>query len=65
MPVEKCQLNNKPGFRWGKTGKCYVYNPESKSSITIAKKKALDQGIAIGEYFREIMDRLRKLRHNR
>jgi hypothetical protein len=42
MPVQSCQINNENGFKWGEQGKCYT-GPG-------AKKKALEQGIAIGEY---------------
>lgn len=41
MPLEKCKINNKPGWRWGKQGKCYT-GPE-------AKKKAVKQGLAMGD----------------
>lgn len=61
MPIEKCQQDNKPGFRWNK-GKCFCYNPESKRSTSLARQKAKDIGIKCGDYFREVMDRLRKLR---
>lgn len=39
MPVQKCQVNNKPGFSWGASGKCYT----GKN----AKKQAFAQGMAI------------------
>ena len=65
MPVTRCQANNKPGYKWGDSGKCYTYDPQNKSSETVAKKKAQDQGIAIGEYFREVIDRLRKLKRKK
>lgn len=39
MPVKKCQINGKDGFKWGDEGKCYT-GPD-------AKKKAIAQGIAI------------------
>lgn len=41
MPVQSCQINNQNGFKWGEEGKCYT-GPG-------AKKKALEQGIAIGD----------------
>lgn len=39
MPVKKCQIEGKDGFKWGDEGKCYT-GPD-------AKKKAIAQGIAI------------------
>lgn len=36
MPLKKCHLGKKKGFKWGKSGKCYS-----------SKKKALKQGVAI------------------
>lgn len=39
MPVKKCQINGKSGYKWGDEGKCYT-GPN-------AKKKAIAQGIAI------------------
>jgi hypothetical protein len=39
MPLKECQENNKNGWKWGDSGKCYT-GPG-------AKKKALKQGRAI------------------
>lgn len=39
MPLKKCQIDGKSGWKWGSEGKCYS-GPE-------AKKKAIAQGIAI------------------
>lgn len=50
MPIESCQSNGNPGYRWGNQGKCYTYNPSNEGSKKNAKKKATLQGIAIGEY---------------
>jgi len=44
-----CTKNGKPGFKWGKSGKCYVYTPGNKISRKQAKVKAIKQGLAIGE----------------
>jgi len=38
MPVHKCQINGKPGHKWGQSGKCYT-GPDSE-------KKARQQGVA-------------------
>lgn len=45
MPVQKCQKNNKPGWKWGENGKCYTYS--SKAGSSDAKAKAARQGRAI------------------
>ena len=50
MPVHNCQINNEPGYKWGKAGKCYSYNPDDEGSKKDAKKKAIAQGIAIGDF---------------
>jgi hypothetical protein len=49
MPVKSCQINNEPGYKWGDAGKCYSYTKGDESSINEAKKKAIAQGVAIGD----------------
>lgn len=49
MPINSCSDGDKPGYKWGDAGKCYIYDPNSDSSKTSAKKKALAQGVAIGD----------------
>jgi len=49
MPVNSCSDNGKPGYKWGDAGKCYTYAPGNNKSKTAAKRKALAQGIAIGD----------------
>lgn len=39
MPVKRCNLNGKPGWKWGDSGICYTG--------TEAKQKAERQGIAV------------------
>ena len=39
MPVERCQIDNQDGYRWGPNGKCYT-GPDAES-------KAAEQGRAI------------------
>ncbi len=39
MPLKQCQINGKPGWKWGNEGKCYPGDS--------GKKKAIAQGIAI------------------
>lgn len=49
MPLRQCQINNKPGYAWGRQGKCYEYDPTDDQSKIDAKKKAIAQGVAIGD----------------
>lgn len=49
MPIQSCSGDGKPGFKWGDSGKCYIYNPQDNASRANARKKALAQGIAIGD----------------
>lgn len=65
MPITRCQLNNKPGYKWGSQGKCYTYDPVSKSSETRAKNQAIKQGVATGEYTREKLKELFDLLNNK
>jgi hypothetical protein len=50
MPVNSCSENNQPGFKWGDSGKCYIYERGNAESMGEAKRKATVQGIATGEY---------------
>lgn len=47
MPIEHCRRDGKPGYRWGKTGKCYIYTPGDKASRKRALKRAQAQEQAI------------------
>lgn len=47
MPLMRCQKNNKPGWKWGRSGTCYVYTPGNTTSEKRAKDKALEQMRAI------------------
>lgn len=50
MPVKDCELEGKPGYKWGDKGKCYTYSPDNEGQKRNAKKSAILQGVAIGEY---------------
>tara|TARA_Y100001951_G_scaffold96648_1_gene95552 strand:- start:2140 stop:2517 length:378 start_codon:yes stop_codon:yes gene_type:complete len=39
MPLKKCTIDSKAGYKWGDDGKCYT-GPEGK-------KKAIKQGVAV------------------
>lgn len=45
MPVQRCVLNNKPGFKWGEQGKCFTYTNDAEREV--ARQKAIAQGRAI------------------
>lgn len=49
MPVNPCSENGKPGFKWGDSGKCYLYTSNDESSKKSARRKAIAQGLAIGD----------------
>ena len=47
MPVNKCQVNGTPGYRWGQTGKCYTYDPNDKEGAMSAFNSAARQGAVV------------------
>lgn len=47
MPVERCTVGGKPGYRYGSSGKCYHYMPGNATSRNRAKARAKAQGQAI------------------
>lgn len=47
MPVESCQRDGRPGYRWGQAGTCYTYAPGSDSAREAAHARAARQGRAI------------------
>lgn len=49
MPIESCSESGSPGYKWGDEGKCYIYSPGNEESKNSARRKALAQGIAIGD----------------
>lgn len=49
MPIQSCQYDGKPGYKWGEQGKCYTYTPGNEDSKKRAKTKAFEQGLAIGD----------------
>lgn len=48
MPIQDCQIDDKPGKRWGNSGTCYPYEPGNEESKNEAIKKAMAQAVAIG-----------------
>ena len=49
MPVQVCKSNGQPGFRYGKSGACYIYKAGSEAGRKSAKRKAILQGAAIAQ----------------
>jgi len=47
MPLMRCSLEKKPGWKYGDSGACYTYTAGDKKSESAAKLKAIKQGIAI------------------
>ena len=46
MPVKACKENGQSGFKWGDSGKCYVYPAGDEKASGKAKQKAFLQGFA-------------------
>lgn len=40
MPLQPCEVNGKSGWRWGRKGKCFIYNPNDERSEKRAKSRA-------------------------
>lgn len=47
MPVQECTSGGESGWQWGDAGHCYTYTDEAGSRA--AKRKAIMQGLAIGD----------------
>ncbi len=47
MPIQRCQEGGKPGYKYGKDGKCYAYKAGSLKGEKEAYDKAKAQGAAI------------------
>ena len=46
MPVQRCEEDGKPGFKWGRGGKCYTYSRGNLRAKARARLKAEWQGRA-------------------
>jgi hypothetical protein len=46
MPISSCSDGDKPGYKWGDGGKCYLYTAGDQKSMEAAKMKAQMQGVA-------------------
>lgn len=49
MPILKCTKNNRSGYKCGEEGECYTYTRNNAKSREMAKQKAIDQCLAMGE----------------
>lgn len=47
MPVKSCRDQGSPGYKWGDSGKCYIYKSGDGESREEAKRKAEEQGAAV------------------
>ncbi len=50
MPLNRCEDDGRPGWKWGDTGTCYVYTAGDEASEAAARKKAMGQAAAMGEF---------------
>ena len=50
MPLKRCEDDGKPGWKWGDAGKCYTFTAGDEASETAARKKAMAQAAAMGEF---------------
>jgi len=53
VPVQPCQKDGLPGYRWGQEGTCYTYRPGDARSRAAARLRAEMQGRAIESSQRE------------
>jgi len=47
MPVQDCNKDGKPGYKYGEEGFCYTYTAGNEASRKAAKQKAYLQAAAI------------------
>lgn len=50
MPLQRCQADDQPGWKWGDAGKCYTYTAGNEASEKAAREKAMAQAAAMGEF---------------
>jgi hypothetical protein len=50
MPLKRCEVEGQLGWQWGDAGKCYVYTADDEESEAAARKKAMAQAAAMGEF---------------
>jgi len=47
MPLLDCNQDGKPGYKWGPAGTCYTYPAGNTAAAATAKRKAMQQAVAI------------------
>jgi hypothetical protein len=47
MPIQRVTKNGKPAYRYGDEGKAYTYSAGNVAGRKRAKRKAIQQGLAI------------------
>ena len=47
MPIQRCEENARPGFKWGGRGKCFTYRLGDSEGRRKARVKAEAQGRAV------------------
>jgi len=50
MPMQRCELDGDPGWKWGDAGKCYTFTEGDEESEMAAREKAMAQASAMGEF---------------
>jgi hypothetical protein len=50
MPLQRCESEGSPGWKWGDAGKCYTFTSGDEESEAAARKKAMAQAAAMGEF---------------
>ena len=56
MPVKACSDKERPGYKWGDSGKCYTSATGDEAGRKRAKEKAHMQGAAAGYKIRAWLD---------
>jgi len=61
MPIQSCSSGGKPGFKFGRSGKCFTYTSGNAASRSRARARAARQGRAIeaNKLFNEILNELK------
>lgn len=47
MPLQRCEEEGRPGWKWGEAGKCFTYAPGSAAAEKLARQRAMAQAVAI------------------
>jgi hypothetical protein len=50
MPLQRCEIDGGPGWKWGDAGACYGYTAGDDASEQSARDKAMKQAAAMGEF---------------